>query len=258
VHPGFGKQKSAATVVLDGRPGQTYEGSGMANAWTTVVLGEIEAAPKGVLVMPADFFGVSGPAFGPDGKLAYAVRQGKGDVVAMLGEKAGPALDELLSPIVISSNAEHWAYVGARGDSFLEVRDNQPGKTFPIGARVGVVDWGVMSTDGSRFAYELVRGGVDYLNRATTRARRSVVLDGQPGREYNANSIGMPMFTADGRHYVYAVVGVDGKYDLVIADGTESNPYDEITDLHLSPDGASAIFLARDSSRLLRVTYSRQ
>jgi hypothetical protein len=51
---------------------------------------------------------------------------------------------------------------------------------------------------------------------------------------------------------------VEGKYDLVVADGTESNPYDEITDLHLSSDGSSAIFLARDSSHLLRVTYPLQ
>jgi hypothetical protein len=123
---------------------------------------------------------------------------------------------------------------------------------------VGVVDWGAMSTDGSRFAYELVRGGVDYMNRATTRARRSVVLDGQPGREYNANSIGMLLFTGEGRHYLYPVVGVDGKYDVVVADGTESNPYDEITNLHISSDGKSAIFLARDSSHLLRVTYPLQ
>jgi hypothetical protein len=115
-----------------------------------------------------------------------------------------------------------------------------------------------MSADGSRFAYELVRGGVDFMHRATSRAHRSVVIDGQPGREYNANSIGMPLFTGDSRHYLYPVVRVDGKYDLVVADGAESKPYDEITDLHLSPDGTTAIFLARDSSRLLRVTHPLQ
>ena len=254
----FNKFKMDATVVLDGLPGETYEGSGMVDAWTTVALGEAAMGPMGVQALHANFFGVSGPAFSPDGKLTYAVRRGKGDVVAMLGEEAGPALDELLSPIIFSRDAKHSAYVGARGDSFLEVRDNQPGKTFPNGARVGVVDWGAMSTDGSRFAYELVRGGVDYMNRATTRARRSVVLDGQPGREYNANSIGMLLFTGEGRHYLYPVVGVDGKYDVVVADGTESNPYDEITNLHISSDGKSAIFLARDSSHLLRVTYPLQ
>jgi hypothetical protein len=255
VVPRFGKQKSEATVVLDGRPGQFYEGSGMASVWTTVELGEIQAMPKGVLVMLAAFFGASSPAFSPDGKLTHAVRRGKGDVVVSLGEEAGPALDELVSPILFSRDARHSEYVGVRGDSFLEVRDNQAGKTFPVGARVGLVDWGVMSAEGSRFAYELARGGVDFMNRATTRARRSVVLDGQPGREYNANSIGMPLFTQDGRHYLYPVVLVDGKFDLVVADGTESSPYDDITDLQLSSYGASAIFLARDSSRLLRVTY---
>ena len=231
---------------------------GLVGVWTTVVLGKVAIAPMGVQDMQADLFGASSPAFCPDGKLAYGARRGKGDVVAMVGEEAGPALDELLSPILFSKDAKHSAYVGARGDSFLEVRDNQPGKTFPVGARVGVVDWGVMSTDGSRFAYELVRGGLDYMNRATTRARRTVVLDGQPGREYNADSIGMALFTGDNRHFLYTVARVDGKYDVVVADGTESNHYDEITDLRISSDGAAANFLARDSSHLLRVTYPLQ
>lgn len=130
------------------------------------------------------------------------------------------------------------------------------GKTFPIGARV--VDWAVMSADGNRVAYELVRGGADFLTGATSRARRSVVLDGQPGREYNANSISALLFTRNGLHYLYSVARVDGKYDLVVADGTESKPYDDITDLHLSPDDNTAIFLAHDSSRLVRVTYLLQ
>ncbi len=258
VHTGFGKQKMDATVIFDGRPGQAYDGSGLVGVWTSVVFGTVAIPPMGVQKMQADLFGASSPVFSPDGKLAYAARSGKGNVVVMVGKEAGPALDELLSPILFSSNAQHSAYVGARGDSFLEVRDNQPGKTFPLGARIGVVDWAVVSADGTRVAYQLVRGGVDFMTRATSRARRSLVLDGQAGHEYNANSIGMPLFTANGLHHLYPVIGVDGKYDVVVADGTESNPYDEITDLHISSDGTSAIFLARGSSHLLRVTYPLQ
>jgi hypothetical protein len=259
VHVGFGKQKIDATVVSDGRPGQAYDGSGLIGVWTTVVLGTVAIAPMGVQNMQADLFGASSPVFSPDGKLAYAVRHGKGNVaVVTAGKEDGPALDELLSPILFSSDGQHSAYVGARDGSFLEVRDHQPGKSFPIGARVGLVDWAVLSADGSRFAYELVRGGVDFMNRATTRARRTVILDGQPGREYNADSIGMPLLSGDGRHDLYPVARVDGKYDLVVADGTESKPYDDVTDLHLSADGKTAIFLARDASHLLRVTYPLQ
>lgn len=257
VHSGFRKQKIDATVVLDGRAGQTSEGSGLVGVWTAV-LGQAVIAPMGIQILHADLFGASDPAFSPDGKLTYAVRRGKGDVVVMVGDEAGPAVDELLSPILFSDDAKHSAYVGGRGDSFQEVRDGQPGKTFPVGARVGLVDWAVMSADGSRLAYELVRGGVDYMKQATRRARRSVVLDGQAGREYNSNSISMMLFTTDNRHYLYAVSRVDGKYDVAVVDGTESNHYDEITDLHFSAEGASAIFLARDSSRILRVTYPLQ
>jgi hypothetical protein len=105
VHVGFGKQKMDATVVFDGRPGQAYDGSGLVGVWTTVVLGTVAIAPMGVQDMQADFLGASSSVFSPDGKLAYAVRRGKGDVVVMLGEEAGPALDELLSSILFSVTA---------------------------------------------------------------------------------------------------------------------------------------------------------
>lgn len=113
-----------------------------------------------------------------------------------------------------------------------------------------------MPEDGSRFAWELVRGGVDYRTHATRRARRSVLLDGETGREYNANAIDAPLFSRDKRHVLYRVAGVEGKYDLMVADGAESRHYDEITNLHLSADGTEAVFVARAESQLLRVSYS--
>lgn len=253
VHPGFRKQKIDGAIVLDGQTGKTYGGSGLAGVWT-VALGTVAIANIGVQNLYTDFHGVSNPVFGPDGKILYAVREGKGDVVVMNGDAAGPPIDELVSPIAFDNDGKHWAYIGTRDKSFLEIRDNQPGKAFSVDARVGAVDWVVLSNDGSRLAYELVRGGTDYATQATTRARRTVVLDGQPGKEYNASSISSILFTPDNRHYVYSVARIGGQGDLVVADGRESNSYDDTQDLHLSADGTSAIFFASDSSRIMRVT----
>lgn len=253
VHPGFGKQKIDGAIVLDGQTGKMYDGSGMAGVWTAA-LGTVAIANIGVQKLYTDFHGVSNPVFGPDGKVLYAVREGKGDVVVMNGDAAGPPVDELVSPIAFDNDGKHWAYIGTRDKSFLEIRDNQPGKALSVGARVGAADWVVLSNDGSRLAYELVRGGTDYATQATTRARRTVVLDGQPGKEYNASSISSILFTPDNRHYVYSVARIEGQGNLVVADGRESNSYGDTQDLHLSADGTSAIFFASDSSRILRVT----
>ena len=257
VHSGFKKQSTEGTVVLDGHPGELHEGSGFAGMWTLAV-GATESAATGPRVLHADFHGVSDPAFSPDGALAYAVRRDKGEIVVMSGDQAGPPIDELVGSILFSDDPKHWAYIGKRGDSFLEVRDGQPGITFPIDAKVGWVDWVTIARDGSRLGYQLVRGGGQFGNEVTTRARRSVVLDGRAGKEYNAGGMSILFFTPDHRHYVHTVMRIDGKHDLVVADGNESISYDELRDLQFSSGQTSALFFARAGSRILRVTYPFQ
>lgn len=253
VHPAFHKQKVDAAVIVDGQTGPSFEGSGLVGVWASV-MGQVVIAPFGVQEMHPDFYGVSNPVFSPAGQISFAVRRSKGQVSVLLGNDSGPALDELLTPIVFSPDGRHLAYAGARDNAFLGVLDSHPGPAFPVDARVGAADWAALSPDGSRFAWEEVRGGVDYFNQATTRARRTVVVDGHPGKEYNAGSIGTPLFTPDGHHLVYAVSGVDGKYALAVADGAESQPYDEIAGLSLTPNGSGATFIARSGPRLVRVT----
>lgn len=253
VHQSFRKQGTKGTVVLDGQPGATYEGSGVPGRWTLT-----PGAATGPLVMQADFHGVSDPAFSAENKLVYAVRRDKGDVVVLYGDQAGPPLNELVSAVLFSKQENHWAYIGERGDSFLEVRDGQPGHSFPVGAKIGWVDWSVIANDGSRLAYQLVRGGVQFRSGVTTLARRTVILDGQAGKEYNANAISLLHFTTNRRHYLYAVVGVDQAYDLVVADGAESSPYDDIRGMQFSSDQTAVTFFARSASRIVRVSYPLQ
>lgn len=273
-HAGFKKQKTLGTIILDGQPRASREGSGMSGLWT-VALGATQNITFGVRDLDANFHGVSTPDFAPDGKLVYVARNGKGDLALIHGDSEGPGFDEILSLTAFTKDSGRSFYVARRGTDFVEVRDNQPGKTFPIDAKIGAVDWLWLSADGSHLAYQLVRGGAMYKNGAHSfsyteiwnggapvapwlRARRTVIIDGQPEKEYNALDIGEPLFTKDLRHHGYSVIGAQGKLSLVAVDANESKLYDDVGYLEMFQDAGKATFIARDSSRLLRVTYPLQ
>ena len=173
----------------------------------------------------------------------------------MQGDQAGPGFDNIVSGIAFTDDLQHFAYVARRGDSLVEVRDNQPGQTYPIGAQIGSAEWIELSEDGAHLGYELVRGGRNFKTGFSGRARRTVVLDGQPGKEYNALDVSPAHFTKDRRHYFFAVDGADAKRALVVVDGQESKLYDRIGEDRLAPEGKSLSFFAQDSSRLVRVKY---
>jgi hypothetical protein len=104
-------------------------------------------------------------------------------------------------------------------------------------------------------AYELVRGGRYFKAGFSGRARRTVVVDGQLGKEYNALGISPVHFSKDRRHYYFGVEGTEAKRVLIVADGQESKLYDAVGGYSLAPDGKGLTFIAQDSSRLLRITY---
>jgi hypothetical protein len=274
VQGGFKKQKTEGTVVLDGQPGATHEGAGMSGMWTIMATGLSDKIAFGLRDLEADFHGVSNPYFDPAGNLHYAGRRGKGDIAVTDGKNEGPAFDKILSGIVFTDDSKHSAYIAQTGKDFVEVRDNQPSKTFPVDARIGAVDWIEITRDGSHLAFQMIRGGLKYKGNNTPfvvsgefanlrgqdlstpwlQARRTVVMDDQPGKEYDAAVITLIAFSPDHRHSCYAVISANGRHVLVVVDGTESKSYDTVNNLRMAPDGAAATFLARDSSRLLRVT----
>src|SRR5690348_1596268 len=258
VQGGFKKQRTHGTIVLDGQSGTSYEGSGLPGSWTMLLGAPTDAAAIGPRNLDPNFHGVSNPWFNSEGKVAYAARGDKGDVYVTDGKRDGPPFDNIVSGIVFSDDSAHFAYVGRRGSDFVEVRDNKPGKTFPIDARLGWVDWIVLAKDGSRVAYQLVRGGGQFMVGGTMKARRTVVLDGEPGKEYNAEGVSSLLFTPDHRHFTYPVIRIEGKRDLVVVDGAESKSYDDVDGLTYNADHTAVTFFARDSSRILRVTYALQ
>jgi hypothetical protein len=252
--PGFKKQKTFGSAVLDGQATGSYEGSGLGGAWTALA-GETEYMAGGVRDLTPDFHGISTPQFSPEGKLIYAARRDKGDVAVFVGSEAGPGFDEILSPVVFSSDSAHFAYVARQGDAFIPVRDNHPGAGFtPSKHGATGVGWIVFGGKGEHLAFETISGGNQFKAGGTPRALRAVVLDGARAKEYDAFGLRDFNFNSAG-HYCYIVRGASGNHDLINVDALESRLYDDVVDARFSEDGTSAVFVARDGGRFLRVIY---
>jgi len=253
---GFKKQKTTGSVILDGQSVASYEGKGMAGGLVQALGRFSETLATGVRDFSADFHGISTPQFNPEGKLVYAARRDKGDVAVFVGPDAGPGFDEILSPVAFSEDSQHFAFVARDGSNFVEVRDNIPGRPFTSSRhRASDVHWIELSEDASHLAYETVSGGNQYLAGQTSRALRSVVIDGQSGPEYDALHISNFDFSKDGRHFFYIVLGAKGDRDLVNVDGQESRLYDGAVSARFTDEGKTVTFVARDASRFLRVSF---
>jgi hypothetical protein len=252
--PGFKKQKTFGSVVLDGQATGSYEGSGLGGSWTALA-GSTEYMAGGVRDLTPDFHGISTPQFSPEGKLIYAARRDKGDVAVFVGTEAGPGFDEVLSPVVFSTDSGHFAYVARRGDEFVRVRDNHAGPGFtPSKHGATGVGWIAFGANGEHLAFETVSGGNMFKGGGTARALRSVVIDGARAKEYDA--FGLLNFDSNkAGHYCYEVHGASGDNDLVNVDGHESRLYNAVVDARFSDDGKSVVFVARDGGRFFRVTY---
>jgi hypothetical protein len=142
----FKKDETSGTIVLDGKPGPSFQGRGLPGAWVTLLDAPIIAAAVytgGTFVYPAVFVpghfiastnvlsasldGVSDPAFDRNGNLVYAARRGNNDVIMVDGNGDGPSFDDVLTDAVFTADGDHSAYVARRGEDLLAVRDNKPG-----------------------------------------------------------------------------------------------------------------------------------
>jgi hypothetical protein len=191
-----------------------------------------------------------------DGDLIYARRLGPGNVVVLNGGVAGPGFDDVVSPILTNDEGTHIAYVARRGDSFVEVRDQQAGPSFPGKRELSFVSWISMNEEGTHLAYSIVRGGKRFEQGHTRRALRRIVIDGTAGPEYDALNLVPGGFGKDTRHYFYAVRGAQGDRDRIVFDGLEGPLYDDVFTgpARFLDDEQTIEFFARQGGRFLRVT----
>lgn len=201
--PGFKKEKILGTIVLDGQATAEYEGEGISRLTWRATLGAEGVLVPGVRDFSPDFDGFSNPAFDSEGKLAYAVSRGKGNVAVLVGADSGPAFEEILSPITFTRDAKHFVYVGGRGETFVTVRDNTPIRTSSAGYRAPfAVEWIVLTGDGSHIAYGIVSASKEKSRRET----HLVNVDGNESRLYD-DVIGV-RFVEDEKSVAFA--GRDG------------------------------------------------
>ncbi|MHB8756061.1 MAG: hypothetical protein ACYC92_14065 [Candidatus Acidiferrales bacterium] len=299
---GFAKNRTTGAIVLDGKEGKAFQGSGMRGEWTvlldaSMIAGEAYGAGfvvpvlfspgyfiSGPRILSANLNGVSDPAFGQDGDPVYAARLGQNDVVVFDGAKPGLRFDDVVSDIVFTDDGLHSAYVALRSKKFVEVLDGQPRKGIslkdlsssshgrkpapadlnstpgingpapPPKPKAFSIGWTELTPHATHFAFEIIEGGTRFKNGRTLRARRTVVLDGNPGKQYNAIGISVMQFSDNGRHYWYTVSGVAGKKGLVVADGRESKLYNNLTEAQFVAANNAIMFFARKGSHILRIT----
>lgn len=183
----FSKNKTRGTLVVDGSAEGSFEGSGYGGFWKGAA-GVREEIVTGLRVFTPNFHGLSNPAFTSEGELVYAARRGEGDVAVFVRDKAGPGFQEIVSPVIFTTDEKHFAYIAQDGEEFVEVRDNQPGSKFAGKRTLSFVGWITISEDGKHLAYSIVRGGGQFAQGRTNRALRRVVVDGQTGPEYDART----------------------------------------------------------------------
>ena len=252
---GFGKHATLGTLVVDGQSAQAHEGRGFGGGWAGV-FGPQETMVTGVRSLLPGFHGVSDPLYTSEGKLVYAARLGEGSGVAVfIDGTAGPIFEDVVSSVVVTSDGKHSFYVAKRGESFIEVRDQQAGPSFPGKRDLSFVGIMMMTKDGSHAAYEIVRGGRAFKAGGTNRALRRLVLDSQAGPEYDALGLRDIWFSENGKHSSYLVLGAEGNRDRVIFDGLEGKLYDSVFRGSVKAiDERSIEFVAQNGSQFLRVT----
>jgi roadblock/LC7 domain-containing protein len=130
---------------------------------------------------PTTYDEVGVPLFSPDGVhvVHFARRAGKW-VVIKDWQEASPPFDDLVVGI-FSPDGQRFAYVGRRGNKWMVVVDGKEGPPFDV---LGGIEF---SRDGRRFTY----AGAD-IDKGFTgdKARGRVVVDGEPGPQFEGRKVG--------------------------------------------------------------------
>ncbi len=155
------------------------------------------------------------PFFSPDGKhMAYTARNlGSPDTVILDGQPGPqfanvPEMSLLFSPD--SRRLAYGAENGYNGEKKLVVVDGQ------LGPEYDQVDNLTFSPDGKHLAYKAQMGG-----------RWRVVVDNQPGVDFDELLGGFPVFSPDGSRLAYGIKK-DGKWQAVVDEAPDGGIYEEI------------------------------
>jgi hypothetical protein len=247
--------KGKGQVIVDGQEGPLFQG-GNPDSFLKLMAGRSTTLLQGCFpTLWADWHGVSEPIFSLlGGRVAYAARRAKKDLVAVIDGQEGPSVEAMLIAPQFSNDGEHVAYVVKDKGTLATIVDGKRVGEFPAEG-VDAAEYLTWDSDGRRVAMVGVWGGTGYDQGRTPRARRRVFLDGRPGAEYNADFISNLRFSGTGQRFAYVVHhGGEGDVDFVVIDGAESKRYDGVWGGFLKFNGESALtWIARAGRRFLRV-----
>jgi hypothetical protein len=118
------------------------------------------------------------------------------------------------------------------------------------------VEYMTFSLDGQRLAYVVGHGGRWFANLESSHGGYRVVVDGQEGLQYDAESIRNLAFSCDSRHLAFTVGNIAGKgKSLVVVDEREGKPYDHVLADSLRFAGQDSVtYQALEGRKFYRVT----
>jgi hypothetical protein len=242
-------ERAVGHLVIDGQAGPTHDGLPLSGHW------------QGLRPLLYSLgHGVSDPVFSPDGRhVAHAARVDRGEDTVMLDDRpvatfdAGPYVPP--PQLAFSPDSAHLAALGLREEALVELRDGEVVSTLTSEDDINIAEHFTWSPDSRRTAFVMGTGGSGpYSGDATTMARRRVVVEAKAGPEYTCDHIVGPVFSADSRHWGYAIVGEEDKESgsVAIVDGVGGKAYAYVYSLRF--EGDTAVYVARDKEKFVRVT----
>jgi hypothetical protein len=217
----------------------------------------------------------AGPRYCRSGqRLAYAARRDKDDEVVVVDEKPGAKYRAIVAGPQFCNEGRHLAYVASdSGGKYLVVDEARVGAAMlpkadfvseplfaPDGRRVAHV--AATASFWAAFARNLATGIGSSEKALRKTAKRRVYMDGEPGDEYDSRAVANLQFSADSRHAVFVVDGVQEgprTVSFVVTDRTALRKYDAVWAETLSIQDAKRIVYAAQSGRkFVRVTQALQ
>jgi hypothetical protein len=168
---------------------------------------------------PSETERVENLKFSPDGNhLAYFARLKSGEWITVRdGKGSEPYTCDMATAPVFSDDSEHMAYILCRDVDQVLVVDGKEVKVYPDAYREGGRHSGKEAID----VRTLVFGGSQISYAVVSKEHQYVVIDGKPGKNYQAISSPGPRYIPGTTNLVYGA-RVDSNLWVVVRNGRES------------------------------------
>ena len=216
-----------------------------------------------------------GPFLSPDGKKIAYIKQKGQKAFVVFNNQDGKQYDTI-TDLIFSSNGESMAYiVGTEKTIYITRKQSlemlEIGVEGNLGASgdekipVTVVDqqlvvWGskegkIYNGDSDHYGIrdlQLSPDGKDLAYMVRTQDRMAFIVHNDvEGKKYQ--SIGAPLFSADGMHLAYWAI--EDSKTFIVLDNQEQKKYDSVSDITYSPDGKNLAYVANIGEGVNRKSF---